>query len=359
MKKTTLKERVRKRLLQFGRKNKICGILVLPALAVSMFFFHAMAYFAGNGKRFSMLTMIFCLFVVYSSFSFPMFIAGNERTVEWDLSDVDSSVELAPESELSPVDMELLADEDALEDYDPWNEENYHGMEGVDTYDFSELLASLEGRGSKKEWTTQEILEAYESGKLVFDADDWRLVLINKQNSIPDDYSFTLGTIVGNLQCDERILDDLSDMLQAAKNEGLTLIVRSPYRTPKRQKDNFNARVNKYMNSGMSYMEAYQLASRVITLPGNSEHEIGLALDITCDTFSDLEQDFGDTDAGKWLAENSYRYGFIVRYPKGKEYVTGIDYEPWHFRYVGVEAATVITRQGITLEEFWEDLESN
>lgn len=357
--KTNLKERVRRKLLQFGRKNKMCSMLVLPVLAVSMFFFHAMAYFAGNGKRFSMLAMIFCLFVVYSSFSFPMFISADGREVEWDLADADSSVELAPESDLNLEDMELLADEDVLGDMEDWNGENPHGMDGVDTYDTSELLASLEGRGSGTERTTEEILEAYESGELVFDADDWRLVLINKQHSIPDDYSFTLGTIVGSLQCDERILDDLSDMLQAAKDEGFILQVRSPYRTPERQLSNFNAKVNKYMNRGMSYMEAYQLASRVITLPGNSEHEIGLALDITCDTFADLKQEFGDTDAGKWMAENSCRYGFIVRYPKGKEYVTGIDYEPWHFRYVGVEAATVITKQGITLEEFWQELESN
>ena len=83
--KTNLKERVRRKLLQFGRKNKMCSMLVLPVLAVSMFFFHAMAYFAGNGKRFSMLTMILCLFVVYSSFSFPMFISSDGREVEWDL----------------------------------------------------------------------------------------------------------------------------------------------------------------------------------------------------------------------------------------------------------------------------------
>lgn len=356
--KTTIKERVKKKLLQFGRKNKICSILVLPALIVCMFFFHAIAYFAGNGKRFSMLTVTVCLFVVYSSFSFPLFISGNGRDVEWDLADADSSVELAPESDLKLEDMELLAQEAVREDYEA-DEEHPHGMDAADTYDASELLASLEGRGSATERTAEEILDAYASGELVFDEDDWRLVLINKQHSIPDDYSFTLGTIVGSLQCDERILDDLSDMLQAAKDEGLTLKVRSPYRTPERQQNNFNARVNEYMNRGMSYMEAYQLASRVITIPGNSEHEIGLALDITCDTFSELKKAFGDTDAGKWLAENSCRYGFIVRYPEGKEYVTGIDYEPWHFRYVGVEAATVMTRQGITLEEFWEDLESS
>ena len=69
-----------------------------------------------------------------------------------------------------------------------------------------------------------------------------------------------------------------------------------------------------------------------------------------------LDEGFGDTPAGKWLAENSCHYGFILRYPKDKEYITGIEYEPWHFRYVGTEAATLMTEQGITLEEFWEDL---
>ena len=106
----------------------------------------------------------------------------------------------------------------------------------------------------------------------------------------------------------------------------------------------------------MSYIEAYRLSSQAVTVPGASEHQIGLALDIICNEYTSLTEGFGDTEAGKWLAENSYRYGFILRYPKGKEYITGIEYEPWHFRYVGVEAATVITKAGITLEEFWEDL---
>ena len=68
-----------------------------------------------------------------------------------------------------------------------------------------------------------------------------------------------------------------------------------------------------------------------------------------------MDEGFGKTAAGMWLAENSYRFGFILRYPEGKEYITGIEYEPWHFRYVGVDAATVITQNGITLEEFWEE----
>ena len=92
-------------------------------------------------------------------------------------------------------------------------------------------------------------------------------------------------------------------------------------------------------------------------MPGASEHQIGLALDIVTDSYRELNEGFAETAAGKWLAENSYKYGFILRYPLGKEYITGIEYEPWHFRYVGVEAATVITEQGITLEELWNSEE--
>ena len=90
-------------------------------------------------------------------------------------------------------------------------------------------------------------------------------------------------------------------------------------------------------------------------MPNASEHQIGLALDIVTDTYVALNEGFAKTAAGKWLAENSCKYGFILRYPKGKEDITGIEYEPWHFRYVGAEVATLITEQGITLEEFWEE----
>ncbi len=110
------------------------------------------------------------------------------------------------------------------------------------------------------------------------------------------------------------------------------------------------------MKQGFSYIESFQLSSRRVTVPGASEHQLGLALDIVCTSHQDLDEAFADTDAGIWLAQNSYKYGFILRYPKEKEYITGIKYEPWHFRYVGIEAATVITERGLTLEEFWEEL---
>ncbi len=355
--KITLEERAKKALLRFGRKNRICLILVMPALAVCMFFFHVLNSLRNNCKRLVMMTMVLCLFVVYSSFSFPLFISDSGNAQDRSLEGTDSDVELAPETELAPEDMELLSDEDVLEEYELISDENPHGMDGMNIYDASEILASLEELEVTDE-SDDSVLEENPTGEdYIFDKNDWRLVLINKQHSIPEDYTFTLGTIAGQMQCDERILDDLRAMLQAARDEGVKLNVCSPYRSPERQVMLFERKIKRYMARGMSYMEAYQLASQAVTVPGNSEHEIGLALDIVCDTYKTLDAGFGDTDAGKWLAANSYRYGFILRYPEGKEYVTGIEYEPWHFRYVGVEAATVITEQGITLEEFWEGLE--
>lgn len=362
--KMTREERVKKGLLRFGRKNRICGILAVPALVVSMFFFHGIAYLKGNGKRFSMAALTFCLFAVYSSFSFPLFISGQGRTATLSLSDAASDVELAPEVELTPEDFELLDDEDVLEGEELAADQDFHDMDGVEIYEASEILASLEGRESARGQADETSASegSLKGGKVSagakpeFDREDWRLVLINKQHSIPEDYSFNLATITGRMQCDERILDDLSDMLQAAKDDGMNLQIRSPYRTHDRQEMLFESKIDIYMKRGMSYMEAYQLASQAVTVPGNSEHEIGLALDIVCDTYGLLEEGFADTEEGKWLAANSYRYGFILRYPKGKEYVTGIEFEPWHFRYVGVEAATYITEQGITLEELWEEL---
>ena len=101
-------------------------------------------------------------------------------------------------------------------------------------------------------------------------------------------------------------------------------------------------------------MEAYKATSSVITFPGCSEHEGGLAFDINSATFISLLQGFADTEEGQWLEEHSYAYGFILRYPSGKEYITGIEYEPWHFRYVGREAAAIMTEEELCLEEFWD-----
>lgn len=340
-------------LIKFGKKNRVCRFLTIPILAVIMFLTHLISYIGENGKRLCMLPLSCCLFAVYSSFSFPIFITEDAGVQESLLvnSELVQNVSLADETEVDFADLELLDDNDVLEE-DEFNETS-HGMDIVDKYDASEILQSSEDRVQRDSSQSK----AVDAETTVFSKDDWRLVLINKQHSIPEDYTFTLGTIKGSMKCDERIIDDLLDMLQAAKEDDMNLIICSPYRDMERQVMLFNRKVTRYMDMGMSYMEAYNLASQAVTVPGASEHQIGLALDIVSNTYTYLDEGFGDTDEGKWLAENSCRFGFILRYPKGKEFITGIEYEPWHFRYVGIEAATAIMQEGITLEEFWEDLE--
>ena len=344
--KKSMEEQIKEKLLRLGKKNKVLRVVMLPVLFVCVTFFHTCYYFKNNGKRMAMLAMTCFLFTVFSSFSFPAFVMGQDA--EEHRLDVEGTknVSLVQETEFNMEELELLDDDDVAEDSDYTG--TSHGYALIDKYDADEILASTDKRKSQPESTQV-------SEKASFSRDDWRLVLINKQNSIPDDYTFTLGTIKGNMQCDERIIDDIMDMLQAAKEDGVNLIICSPYRDMERQVMLFHRKITRYMKKGMSYMEAYQLASEAVTVPGASEHQIGLALDIVCNDYMTLDEGFGETEAGKWLAENSCKYGFILRYPAGKEFITGIEYEPWHFRYVGSEAASLITEQGITLEEFWEE----
>lgn len=185
-----------------------------------------------------------------------------------------------------------------------------------------------------------------------FSKEDWKLILINKQHAIPDNYKVPLGTIRGSMRCDERIIPELTEMMQAARANGVNLVICSPYRDYDRQIMLFDRKIKAYMKRGLSYLEAYRITSQAVTVPGASEHQIGLALDIISDKYTSLNEGLGETEAGKWLASHSYEYGFVLRYPKGKEDITGIEYEPWHFRYVGKAAARYIYENKLTLEEF-------
>lgn len=192
-------------------------------------------------------------------------------------------------------------------------------------------------------------------GYTSFSKDAWNLILVNKQHPISPDYPVKLG-LAGNMEVDERIVDDWLAMKAAAAEDGVTILIASPFRDYNRQVYLFDRKVKSYMSQGLNYLESYKYASQIVNIPGSSEHQTGLALDIVSNTYSKLNEGFARTEAGKWLAENCQDYGFILRYPKGKEYVTSIDYEPWHFRYVGVEAAKIIMEEEITLEEFIERL---
>ena len=300
-------------------------------------------------KRYKYFIFAMLFLVICCGFSVLFFSREKKETVngQAEVYLYDSQVKLANEERLST--MEEISEEDISEDYE---EAEQHGMENADKYTLDDILEE----NGQYSFSNEEESITEETEDYVFDKDDWRLILVNKQHPVPEDYTVELETIKGNMQCDARIISDLIAMFQAADADGVNLAVCSPYRDLSRQEWLFERKIKSYMKNGMSYMEAYSLASQIVMVPGASEHQLGLAIDINCDTYTSLDEGFADTEAGKWLAAHCFEYGFILRYPLGKEYITGVEYEPWHFRYVGKEAATVITEQGICLEEFIEGL---
>lgn len=331
-----------------AKRHKILKYPCLAAMSFSLFFYYIGIHFLTNGKRYASMAFVAVFFMSSCSFSFAVFA---ERTGFAGAQETYSAVVETSDVSLAEVDPVTMSDAVILEEDEIAAEQE---GEGVETYTLDDLLESHDhqGIGEHADYVNKE--PAVSGDELTFDSSDWRLTLINKQHPIPDEYDFKLGTFTPGMRCDERVIEDLLLMMQAAKADGLNLVVRSPYRTSDHQEDNFNDRIKLYMRQGLSYMEAYKATSRVITVPGCSEHEVGLALDITSDSYSELKQGFADTEGGKWLAEHCSEYGFVIRYPKGKEYITSIEYEPWHFRYVGREAAAVMKEENLCLEEFWD-----
>lgn len=179
---------------------------------------------------------------------------------------------------------------------------------------------------------------------------DWNLVVVNGNNRIPDFFTPKL-TMFGDIEVDERIVSPLSEMLHDAVKDGIRLWVSTGYRSIERQESLFNRRVGKATEEGMSKEEAFNLALREMSLPGYSEHHTGLAVDFNA---ADLE--FAETSEYEWLIKNAANYGFILRYPREKEHITGRSFEPAHFRYVGEEYAKTIVERGASLEEYVSEL---
>lgn len=362
--KQTAKERLVAKFTRLGKKNKWAKRILLPFLLIALVCISIPEYFISNGKKYACVIAACLFFVMSNSFSFPIFedmeltgqsmmaFVTDEKPV---LNTYGLDTGIAPDSSvISDASVEILEDEDVLDGYSNCELEN---MEEIDKYTLDEILEEKDGtsaNGPKADGQARAAQTLLEN--VSFDKNDWRLLLINKQHPVPEDYSFELGTIKGAMKCDVRIIDDLLEMMQAAKNDGINLVICSPYRDMSRQEMLFGRKIKAYMSKGMSYMDAYKISSQAVTVPGASEHQIGLALDIVCDSYYALNEGFGETEAGKWLAEHSCEYGFTLRYPLGKEYITSIEYEPWHFRYVGREAATVMKEKGICLEEFVDSL---
>lgn len=186
-----------------------------------------------------------------------------------------------------------------------------------------------------------------------FDSPDDYFFLVDKDHFLPEDYAIETDFVQGSYELEIVAAYHCKQMIAAAEKEGIKLKVLSAYRTVEYQKKLFERNVNARMEEdGMSYEEAYADVSVNIAPPGGSEHNAGLAVDIIDENHWDTYEEFENTPEFRWLSEHCTEYGFILRYPKGKEDVTGYIYEPWHYRYVGTQYAKNIADSGLCLEEY-------
>ncbi len=179
-----------------------------------------------------------------------------------------------------------------------------------------------------------------------------KLVLASEKSPLPEGFSVEVSKLPNGKEFDSRAIDDLEAMLKAAKADGVNLTVVSAYRSYDYQVGLFNRKVNQYKAKGYNDTDAYNIAKTIVALPGTSEHNLGLAADIVTPSYMTLDDGFENTNAFAWLSTHCAEYGFILRYPKDKGDITGIIYEPWHYRYVGHSAAKEIMEKGICLEEY-------
>lgn len=172
------------------------------------------------------------------------------------------------------------------------------------------------------------------------------LILVNSENAFPDNVNLNLVSFNG-YQVADTIYNDLARMYNAALNDNITLKINNAYRSKDEQNQIFESKMNAYENEGYTKEKAYEQTTLTVQVPGYSEHETGLAIDFSNEGHYDENEKMWE-----WLKNNAYKYGFILRYPEDKYEITKINYEPWHYRYVGKKAAKDITNKNLTLEEY-------
>lgn len=200
--------------------------------------------------------------------------------------------------------------------------------------------------------TTEPVSNSESSTKEESAAIPWNLVLVNPDTPLPENYEINVKQLDNGQAVDERCYDALQNMMNDCRRAGLRPVICSSYRTQEKQQMLFDNQVEKWKNKGYSEEEAKMQAGKLVAVPGTSEHQLGLALDIVDISYQLLEEEQENTPTQKWLLENSWKYGFILRYPKDKTDITKISYEPWHYRYVGKKAAKEIFDAKICLEEY-------
>lgn len=237
-------------------------------------------------------------------------------------------------------------EEDSVEVGTEENEENLTGE------DLEELEDSVDSDDGEADSSSDDDSLAIDMEEDLLNPDSIK-VLVNKQYALPEGYApedlVTVDVDTMQENPEARKLrqvasDALTEMFNSAKEDGLTLVAISGYRSYERQQQIYNMHVER---------DGEEAANRYSARPGESEHQTGLAMDISSQSANyRLSEVFGDTPEGIWVAENAHHFGFIIRYPEGKESITGYQYEPWHLRYFGKELAVDIFESGLTYEEY-------
>ncbi len=195
----------------------------------------------------------------------------------------------------------------------------------------------------------------------MFKKNNWNLILVNYNNPIPKEFVIYLDSICDEYSCkkylvDKKIIKDLKNMFEDSKTDNANISLFSGYRDIQKQIELVNNSIKKKISKGFSIKDARNSCFETLAIPGFSEHHTGLAVDLYSNNDNSFDTtNFQNTKAYEWLIKNSYKYGFILRYPKDKEHITNISFEPWHFRYVGKEASKIIYNEKICLEEFIEN----
>ncbi|MBQ9550643.1 MAG: M15 family metallopeptidase [Lachnospiraceae bacterium] len=341
-------------LLALSEKSIFLKLPLFIIMGVYLFFYYIFLFLYSNMRKIAGTAIVVLVFVVFTSFSF-----SREAEVPKEPESVHVTTD---EGDIVVEELDIPTDAVTIPAVTVISTpESGERDAAVSENDLIAALnaASRSGKLIENDFQADENARIFDEEKGYVRAsykDDWSLILINKEHHIPDDYEFELETIRGQIKSDVRVIPYVLDMVNGAREDGVTIMICSPYRSDERQEVLFKRKQRQYMRKGYSEEEAYNLASQTIAIPGTSEHQVGLAFDFISDDYKMLNAGFAETKAGKWLKEHCAEYGFILRYPLGKEKITEIEFEPWHYRYVGRPAAEEIMKSGLCLEEYVEKI---
>lgn len=226
------------------------------------------------------------------------------------------------------------------------------GQQGADTSSSSSMSSEPDASAPAAVQPDQSDGSGSQAAEEPVEETPWNLILVNRWHPLPEGYKPQLMTLSNGKQVDERIYPSLQKMFDQARAEGVYPIVASAYRTAEKQQSIMDEKIAEYQANGYSAEKAKTEAEKWVALPGTSEHQLGLAVDINADGINSAGYEVYD-----WLDKHAHEYGFIRRFPESKTDITGVANEPWHYRYVGKKVAAEIHDRGICLEEYLNQTE--